>query len=154
MYEEKFMLRALELAREADKLDEVPVGAVIVKRGEIIAEGINRKERDLVATHHAEMVAIEEAAKKLNNWWLEDCELYVTLEPCPMCAMAMQLSRIKAVYFGAYDYKTGGAGSVLNIFEKGKFNHDIECSGGYMAAECGSVISEYFRRKRKNKNQS
>ena len=102
MYEEKFMLRALELAREADKLDEVPVGAVIVKRGEIIAEGINRKERDLVATHHAEMVAIEEAAKKLNNWWLEDCELYVTLEPCPMCAMAMQLSRIKAVYFGAY----------------------------------------------------
>lgn len=149
MYDEKFMLRALELAKEADLLDEVPVGAVIVKDGEIIAEGINRKERDLVATHHAEMVAIENAAKRLGNWWLEDCEMYVTLEPCPMCAMAIVLSRIKSVNFGAYDPKSGGAGSVVNIFEKGKFNHYVECSGGYMAEECGKVLSEYFKRKRK-----
>ncbi|MGN0796120.1 MAG: nucleoside deaminase [Christensenellales bacterium] len=149
MYDEKFMLRAFELAKEADKLDEVPVGAVIVKDGEIVAEGINRKERDLVATHHAEMVAIENAAKAEKNWWLEDCEIYVTLEPCPMCAMAILLSRIKSVYFGAYDPKSGGAGSVVNIFEKGKFNHNVECSGGYMAAECGKILSEYFRRKRK-----
>ena len=153
MYDEKFMKRAMQLAFDAASCDEVPVGAVIVLNGEIIGESGNRKERDMSATRHAEMVALEIAAKKTGNWWLEGAEAYVTLEPCPMCAYAFLLSRVKAVYFGAYDVKAGGCGSKINIFEKGKFNHDVEYQGGYMQEECARLLSEFFAEKRAGKSR-
>ncbi len=144
-----FMRLALKEAEKAAKADEVPVGAVIVKNGEIIAKAHNLKERRNCALFHAETVAISKAAKKLNNWWLEDCELYVTLEPCPMCAGAVINSRLKRVVFGAFDSKAGCLGSVFNLTEKGKFNHDVEVKGGVMSEECAAVLSEFFRNKRK-----
>lgn len=144
----EFMKRALTLADEAAEADEVPVGAVIVKDGIIIAESGNRKERDNCAVSHAEIIAIRKASQALNNWWLENCEIYVTLEPCAMCAAAMIHSRIKAVYFGAYDEKTGAAGSKLNLFEKGLFNHDVEVQGGILAEESAKLLSSFFKKKR------
>lgn len=144
----KFMERALELAHISAENDEVPVGAVIVKNGEIIAESENRKERDGSAISHAEMVALKKASEVVENWWLEDCEMYVTLEPCAMCAMAMVHSRIAKLYFGAYDDKTGAAGSKLNIFEKDMFNHNIEVQGGILEEDCSRILSEFFKAKR------
>ena len=142
------MLRAIELARLATETDDVPVGCVIVKNGEIIAEASNMKEKENDATKHAEMVAISNATKVLNNWWLEDCEVYVTLEPCPMCAGAMINARIKALYFGAYDPKTGAAGSRVNLLKEDLFNHNIIVKGGIMQNECSSLLSEFFKKKR------
>ena len=144
----KFMLRAIELAKLATETDDVPVGCVIVKDGEIIAEASNMKEKENDATKHAEMVAISNATKVLNNWWLEDCEVYVTLEPCPMCAGAMINARIKALYFGAYDPKTGAAGSRVNLLKEDLFNHNIIVKGGIMQNECSSLLSEFFKKKR------
>lgn len=142
------MLRAIELAKLATETDDVPVGCVIVKNGEIIAEASNMKEKENDATKHAEMVAISNATKVLNNWWLEDCEVYVTLEPCPMCAGAMINARIKALYFGAYDPKTGAAGSRVNLLKEDLFNHNIIVKGGIMQNECSSLLSEFFKKKR------
>ena len=142
------MLRAIELAKLATETDDVPVGCVIVKDGEIIAEASNMKEKENDATKHAEMVAISNATKVLNNWWLEDCEVYVTLEPCPMCAGAMINARIKALYFGAYDPKTGAAGSRVNLLKEDLFNHNINVKGGIMQNECSSLLSEFFKKKR------
>ena len=142
------MLRAIELAKLATETDDVPVGCVIVKNGEIIAEASNMKEKENDATKHAEMVAISNATKVLNNWWLEDCEVYVTLEPCPMCAGAMINARIKALYFGAYDPKTGAAGSRVNLLKEDLFNHNINVKGGIMQNECSSLLSEFFKKKR------
>lgn len=144
----KFMNRAIELAKESASHDEVPVGVVIVKDDKIIAESGNRKERDNCAVCHAEIVAIKKATEALGNWWLEDCDMYVTLEPCAMCAMAMIHSRIRHLYFGAYDEKTGAAGSKVNLFEKGLFNHDVEVDGGILKEECGALLTEFFRKKR------
>lgn len=151
-YDEKFMIRAIELAKEAASMDEVPIGAVIVKNGQIIAEGMNFKERFNNATRHAEMVAIDEACKVEDNWWLEDCEIYCTLEPCPMCAGAMINSRIKALYYGALDEKCGAHISKVNLFDNGLFNHNIEVSGGYLKEECASLLSKFFLGKRKHTN--
>lgn len=145
----EFMKRAIELAKECSQFDEVPVGAVVVKDGKIIAESGNRKERDNCAVSHAEILAIQKATEVVGNWWLEDCEMYVSLEPCPMCAMAMIHSRISKLYFGAYDEKTGAGGSKVNIFEKDLFNHNIEVEGGVMEEECGSLLTEFFKNKRK-----
>lgn len=142
------MLRAIELAKEAAASDEVPIGAVVVFNGEIIAEGNNRKERDNCAVSHAEIVAIRAAAEKI-GWWLEDCDLYVTLEPCPMCAGAIINSRIKNLYFGAYDKKAGCCGTLYNLPEDKRFNHRVVVEGGIMAEECGSLLTEYFRKRRK-----
>lgn len=144
----EFMERAIALATEAAEADEVPVGAVVVKNGEIIAEAANRKERDNCAVSHAEILALREAAEKLGNWWLEGCELYVTLEPCAMCAGAMINSRIDKLYFGAYDEKTGAAGSKIDLFEENLFNHNVEVQGGILADECGALLSDFFKRKR------
>lgn len=152
MYDDKFMIRALALARECAAVDEVPVGAVIVKDGNIIAEGVNFKERANNALRHAEMEALSRAAEVVGNWWLEGCEVYVTLEPCPMCAGAMINARVDALYFGAYDPKSGACGSKVNLFEDGLFNHYVEVSGGHMAEECGAVLSEFFKTKRARKN--
>lgn len=151
-YEQKFMIRALELAKECASFDEVPVGAVVVKDGKIIAEGANFKERNNNAVCHAEIVALSAATAAVDNWWLENCDVYVTLEPCAMCAGAMINSRIRALYFGAYDEKTGACGSKVNLFEKGIFNHDVEVSGGHMKEECSALLSSFFKAKRANKN--
>lgn len=145
------MMRALELAAECAVYDEVPVGAVVVRDGQIVSEGCNFKERELNAVRHAEIVALERAAKALGNWWLEDCDVYVTLEPCPMCAGAMINARIRRLVFGAYDPKSGAAGSRTDLFAKGLFNHDIEVTGGVLADECGRLLSEFFRAKRESK---
>lgn len=145
------MMRALELAAECAVYDEVPVGAVVVRDGQIVSEGCNFKERELNAVRHAEIVALERAAKALGNWWLEDCDVYVTLEPCPMCAGAMINARIRRLIFGAYDPKSGAAGSRTDLFAKGLFNHDIEVTGGVLADECGGLLSEFFRAKRESK---
>lgn len=150
--EERFMRRAIELAEECASADEVPVGAVVVKDGEIIAESGNRKERDNNAVHHAEIMALSAAAARVGNWWLEDCDVYVTLEPCPMCAGAMVNARIRALYFGAYDEKTGAAGSKTDLFAKGLFNHDVHVQGGILRAECAALLSGFFRGKRAKKN--
>ena len=148
-YEEKFMKRAIELAKESASHDEVPVGAVVVKVGEIIAEGTNFKERKNNAICHAEIVALSKATEVVCNWWLEDCDVYVTLEPCSMCAGAMINSRIRALYFGAYDDKTGACGSKINLFENNLFNHNVSVSGGYLKEECSALLSSFFKRKRK-----
>lgn len=147
-YNKEFMKRAIELANECAQYDEVPVGALIVKDGTIVAESGNFKERNNNAVCHAEIMAISKAAKVLDNWWLDGCELYVTLEPCAMCAGAMVNARIKAVYFGAYDEKTGASGSKINVLEKGLFNHNIEVSGGHCEQECARLLSDFFRKKR------
>ena len=132
---EIFMKRAIELAHIAETFDEVPVGAVIVKNGKIIAEGYNHKEIENCATRHAEIEVIEKASKVLNNWYLSECELYVTLEPCLMCCGAIINSRIDKVYFGAYDYKTGCCGSIYNMLNDKKFNHQPEVYGGIIVEE-------------------
>ena len=151
MYDEIFMARALEIAAECAERDEVPVGAVVVKNGEIIAEGGNRKESENNALRHAETVALSAAAEVVGNWWLENCDVYVTLEPCAMCAGAMINARIRSLYFGAYDEKTGAAGSRINLFEKGLFNHDIEVEGGHLREESARLLGEFFKKKRDEK---
>ena len=143
-----FMKRAIELAKECSQFDEVPIGAVVVKDGKIIAESGNRKERDNCAISHAEILAIKKATEVVGNWWLEDCDMYVTLEPCAMCAMAMINSRIRNLYFGAYDEKTGACGSKVNIFEKDLFNHNIDVQGGLLKEECGALLTAFFKNKR------
>lgn len=147
--DEKFMREALRFATECAAEDEVPVGCVVVRGDEIVAGSGNRKEREGSATRHAEMVALESAARALGNWWLEDCEVFVTLEPCPMCAHAMTLSRVKRVVFGAFDPKCGAAGSRVDLFAPGLFNHDIEVTGGVLREECADILGEFFRQKRK-----
>lgn len=142
------MKRAIELAKECSQFDEVPIGAVVVKDGKIIAESGNRKERDNCAISHAEILAIQKATEVVGNWWLEDCDMYVTLEPCAMCAMAMINSRIRNLYFGAYDEKTGACGSKVNIFEKDLFNHNIDVQGGLLKEECGALLTAFFKNKR------
>lgn len=149
--ENKFMKEAINQALLARELNEVPVGAVVVKDGEIIAKGYNRRETDKDPTAHAEVVAIKEAAKRMKSWKLEGCDLYVTLEPCPMCAGAIINSRIKRVFFGAYDIKGGAASneSVTNLFEL-NFNHKPENYGGICEKACSQLISDFFKETRKN----
>lgn len=149
--EEKFMKAALKEAKKAyDKL-EVPVGAVIVKDRKIIARAHNLKETKYDTTKHAEILAIQKASKKLNSWRLIDCEMYVTLEPCSMCAGALINSRIKKVYIGASDQKTGAVGSVFNLLEDYTFNHKVEYGKGVMQEECENILKEFFKKLRKNK---
>ena len=149
--EEKFMKEALKEAKKAyDKL-EVPVGAVIVKDGKIIARAHNLKETKFDTTKHAEILAIQKASKKLNSWRLIDCEMYVTLEPCSMCAGALINSRIKKVYIGASDQKTGAVGSVFNLLEDYTFNHKVEYKKGVLLDECESILKEFFKELRKIK---
>lgn len=149
--EEKFMKAALKEAKKAyDKL-EVPVGAVIVKDRKVIARAHNLKETKNDTTKHAEILAIQKASKKLNSWRLIDCEMYVTLEPCSMCAGALINSRIKKVYIGASDPKTGAVGSVFNLLEDYTFNHKVEYEKGVLQDECESILKEFFKELRKIK---
>lgn len=139
---------ALAQAKKAAAEDEVPVGAVVVKDGKIIAKAHNLKEKKGMATRHAEIVAIERAAKKTGNWWLENCDIFVTLEPCAMCAGAMINSRIRKLYFGAWDPKYGCCGSIYDLPADKRFNHNFETEGGVMQAECAAELTQYFKRKR------
>ena len=144
-----FMKEALKEAQKAYKKLEVPVGAVIVKDGQIIARAHNQKETKFDTTKHAEILAIQKASKKLGAWRLIDCEMYVTLEPCTMCAGAIINSRIKKVYIGALDEKSGAVGSVLNLFKDFKFNHKVEFQTGIMQEECKKILKQFFKDLRK-----
>lgn len=139
-----FMSRALELAREAERAGEVPVGAVIVKDGKIVGEGWNRPISTNDPTAHAEIVALRAASQTLSSYRLLDTTLYVTLEPCPMCAGAMVHSRVKRLVYAATDPRAGAAGTVFNIVQHPALNHRLECEGGVMAEECGVVLREFF----------
>ena len=150
---EKFMKEALKEAKKAYNKLEVPIGAVIVKDGKIISRAHNLKETKKDTTKHAEILAIEKASKKLQAWRLLDCEMYVTLEPCSMCAGAMINARIKKLYIGALDEKTGAAGSVFNLFEDYKFNHDVKVEQGIMKEECEKILKDFFRDLRKLKSK-
>lgn len=141
--DEKFMLAALKLARRAAGEGEVPVGCVVVKDGVIVGRGRNRRETGRSATAHAELRAIENACKRLGGWRLWECELYVTLEPCPMCAGAIVNSRIRRVVYGASDPKAGAAGSVLDLFSF-PLNHRPEVVSGVMAEECSAELKKFF----------
>ena len=151
--QEYYMEQALKEAEKAYKKLEVPVGAVIVKDGKIIAKGYNQKETKTDTTKHAEIIAIQKASKKLKSWRLTDCEMYVTLEPCTMCAGAIINSRIKKIYIGAMDEKTGVAGSVLNIFEDYTFNHKVEVEKGIKKEECENILKQFFKELRKIKKR-
>lgn len=144
------MKRAVELAKLSALEGEVPVGAVIVRDGEIVGEGRNRREYGKNALYHAEIEAIDSACRKLGGWRLWQCELYVTLEPCPMCAGAIINSRIKRVYFGAFDKKTGSFGSVAD-FNNIPYNHKPEIVSGVMADECSNLLTEFFKNLRRSK---
>ena len=148
---EKFMQEAIKEAKKAYKRLEVPVGAVIVKDGEIIARAHNLKETKFDTTKHAEILAIQKASKKLKSWRLIDCEMYITLEPCTMCAGAIINSRIKKIYIGTMDEKTGAAGSKLNLFKDYTFNHNVEVETGVMQEECQKILKNFFSELRKLK---
>ncbi len=148
MIDEKFMKMAIKQAQlGAEKYDEVPIGAVIVKDGKVIARAHNLKEKKNCANYHAEMVAIEKATKKLNSWRLIGCDMYVTLEPCPMCVGALINARIDNIYFGAYDEKAGALKSKCALMEM-KFNHKANYEGGILEQECAKLLSDYFKKKR------
>jgi len=144
-----YMQEALKEAQKAFGEEEVPVGVVIVHQGKIIARGYNQVERLKDPTAHAEMIAITSAANYLGTKWLNEASLYVTIEPCSMCAGAMVLARIKNLYFGAFDPKTGASGSVINIVNHKKLNHHIKVTSGISQEECSGILKEFFRKKRK-----
>lgn len=148
---EKFMKEALKEAKKAYEKLEIPVGCVIVKDGKIISRGHNLKESKQDTTKHAEIIAIQKASKKLQSWRLIDCEMYITLEPCAMCAGAIINSRIKKIYIGTMDEKTGVAGSVFNLFEDYVFNHKVEIETGVMQEECKEIIKHFFKELRELK---
>jgi len=149
--DEKFMKRAFELAQQAEHHDEIPVGAVVVYQGEIIGEGFNQSIMLNDPSAHAEMMAIRAAGKSINNYRLLDCTLYVTLEPCSMCAGLLVHSRIKRVVFASHDLKTGAAGSVFNLLNTPKLNHQVDVQSGVMAQECSQLLSAFFKRRRQEK---
>ena len=149
--DEIYMSEAIKEAQKAFEEDEVPVGAVVVHKGRIIARGRNQIEKLQDPTAHAEMLALTSATNYLGSKWLNEASLYVTIEPCSMCAGALVLSRIKHIYFGAKDPKTGACGSVINIAYDKKLNHRIKVKGGVLKEECGSLLKEFFKKKRKSK---
>lgn len=151
MNNEKWMKEAIKQAKKAAQKDEVPIGCVIVKNDQIIARAYNKREMKQCSTAHAEILAIEKACKKLGSWRLEDCDLYVTLEPCPMCSGAIIQSRIRNVIFGAYDPKGGCMGSNMNINDVRGFNHYPDIEGGILQDECSRLLKEFFKAKRKKK---
>lgn len=147
--ESKFMKEALKQAKKAFDKDEVPVGAVIVYKDKIIARGYNQKEHKNDATLHAEIIALKKAYKKLGTWRLNECDMYVTLEPCAMCAGAIIQSRMHNLIFGAYDLKGGCVTSKINLFEKNKFNHNVNVITNCMEEECSKIMKDFFKNKRK-----
>ena len=150
---EKFMKEALKQAKKAYEKGEIPVGAVIVKDNKIIARAYNKKEEKKDTTNHAEIIAIQKASKKLHAWRLSGCEMYVTLEPCSMCAGAIIQARIKKLYIGTMDKKTGACGSVFNLFEY-EFNHKVEVETEILQPKCEKVLKEFFKELRDNKKKN
>ncbi len=146
--DEYFMNLALKLAKKAESLDEVPVGAIIVKDNKIIAKAYNKREVNNLVTSHAELLAIQKANKKLDSWRLVDCTLYVTLEPCIMCAGAIIQSRIQRVVFGAYDLKGGAFGSSIDVLKANNINWKPEIVKGVKEKECSQILTDYFKKKR------
>ncbi|MBM7650500.1 tRNA(adenine34) deaminase [Bacillus ectoiniformans] len=149
--DEYYMNLALEEAIKAKEIGEVPIGAVIVLNGEVIASAYNLRETTQNAVTHAELLAIQEACQKLGTWRLEGAELYVTLEPCPMCSGAIILSRVGRVIYGAKDPKAGCAGTLMNLLEDERFNHQCEVCSGVLEQECGQVLSHFFKQLRARK---
>lgn len=143
--DEEYMRLAIAEAEKAGAINEVPIGAVIVLDGEVIAAAYNLRERDQNALAHAELLAIDQACKRLGTWRLEEAELYVTLEPCPMCSGAIILSRIKKVVYGAPDPKGGCAGTLMNLLTDARFNHQCEVKADVLKEECGALLSNFFR---------
>ncbi|KKB33332.1 tRNA adenosine(34) deaminase TadA [Bacillus thermotolerans] len=156
--DEFYMNLAIEEAKKAADLGEVPIGAIVVLDGEVIAAAHNLRETSQNAVTHAELLAIQDACKRAGSWRLEGAELYVTLEPCPMCSGAILLSRIERVVYGAKDPKAGCAGTLMNLLEDERFNHQSEVVSGVMEEECGSMLSSFFkeirRRKKEEKNKA
>lgn len=151
MTDQQWMQKALQLAEQAQDAGEVPVGAIIVKDGQLIAEGYNQ----MISLHdpsaHAEMQAVRMAGQQLQNYRLTDCTLYVTLEPCSMCAGMLVHSRLGRLVFGASDYKTGAAGSVMNLVQHPQLNHQLEVTGGVLQEQCAAMLSAFFQRRRQEK---
>ena len=148
--DEKYMKEAMKQARKAYKLGEVPIGCVIVHEGRIIGRGYNRRNTDKNTLSHAELNAIRKASKKLGDWRLEGCTMYVTLEPCQMCAGAIVQARIKKVYIGCMNPKAGCAGSIMNLLQVDKFNHQVEIETGILKDECSNLLKDFFRKLRKS----
>ena len=146
--QEIYMREALKQAQKAYNIEEVPVGAIIVKENKIIARAYNLKETKKDTTKHAEIIAIQKASKKLDTWRLTDCEMYVTLEPCSMCAGAIVQARIKKLYIGTMDPKTGACGSVYNMFKDYKFNHKVDVEYGILRNECETMLKSFFKQLR------
>ena len=152
--DEKFMKQALLQAKKAKELGEVPIGCVIVQDGKVIGRGYNRRNTDKSTLSHAEITAIRKASKKLNDWRLEDCTLYVTLEPCQMCAGAIVQARVKEVVIGAMNPKAGCAGSILNLFTMKQFNHQVQTTYGVCEAECSQILKQFFAGLRKRLHET
>lgn len=152
--DEYFMRQAMLLAHEAQQAGEVPVGAVLVKNGKIIGRGANAPITRTDPSAHAEMLAIRDAAQKLGNYRLIDCALFVTLEPCLMCAGTIMHARLSRIVYGASDYKTGVCGSVMDVFSEPRLNHHTQITGGILADECGQMLSQFFAQRRLEKKQN
>lgn len=148
------MREAMVEAKKAEAINEVPIGAVIVRDGKIIGRGYNQRETTNRAITHAEMIAIDEANRTINNWRLENCALFVTLEPCVMCSGAIVLSRIPNVYYGAFDYKGGTAGTLMNLLEEDQFNHQSYVESGILQEECSEMLSAFFRKLREDRKEN
>lgn len=153
MNDEYYMREAIKEAKKAEEKGEVPIGAVLVLHDEIVARAHNLRETEQRSLAHAEMLAIDEACRKLGTWRLEDAVLYVTLEPCPMCAGAVVLSRVDKVVFGAFDPKGGCTGTLMNLLQEERFNHQAEVVSGVIGEECGEMLSAFFRKLRRQKKE-
>ncbi|MBS0049073.1 tRNA adenosine(34) deaminase TadA [Bacillus velezensis] len=151
MNDEYYMREAIKEAKKAEAKGEVPIGAVLVLHDEIVARAHNLRETEQRSLAHAEMLAIDEACRKLGTWRLEKAVLYVTLEPCPMCAGAVVLSRVDKVVFGAFDPKGGCTGTLMNLLQEERFNHQAEVVSGVLGEECGEMLSAFFRKLRRQK---
>lgn len=152
--DEKYMKEAIRQAKKAYALDEVPIGCVIVAEGKIIARGYNRRNTDKNTLSHAELIAIKKASKKTGDWRLEECTMYVTLEPCQMCAGAIVQSRMKRVVIASMNPKAGCAGSVLNLLQMAAFNHQVEMETGVLEEQCSTMLSDFFRELRSKKKKT
>ncbi|MCY8497634.1 tRNA adenosine(34) deaminase TadA [Bacillus atrophaeus] len=149
--DEFYMLEAIKEAKKAEEIGEVPIGAVLVMNDDIVARAHNLRETEQRSIAHAEMLAIDEACRTLGTWRLEGASLYVTLEPCPMCAGAVVLSRVDRVVFGAFDPKGGCSGTLMNLLQEKRFNHQAEVVSGVLEKECGQMLSDFFRNLREKK---
>lgn len=149
--DEKYMKQAIKQAKKAAALEEVPIGCIITYEGKVIARGYNRRNTDKNTLAHAEIAAIKKASKKMGDWRLEGCTMYVTLEPCQMCAGALVQSRISRVVIGSMNPKAGCGGSVLNLLQMPQFNHQVEVERGVLEEECSSMLSSFFRELREKK---